>query len=204
MAYPDQPYGFIPVRSKLGTPVSGTINLGWVDSSDATAIFIGDPVILDGTANTAEVEGVGVGKKAVGMVPGYTRATAGTTNRVSGVCVGVVPSDRDSTTYRAASTERLIYVCTDPHMVFSVQADAAVAVADVGRNSNILFATAGSTSTGRSGAEADATTAAGATNQLLIEGFLDDPENEANAVGNRLLVSFALHTGLTAGGVAGI
>jgi hypothetical protein len=204
MAYADAPFGFIPVRHKNGSPWNGALELGWVDSSDSTAIFPGDPVIVDGTANTAEVEALGHGKKAPGMVKGYTRATAGTGNRISGVCVAVAASDRDSTTYRAASTERLIMVCTDPSAVFRVQADAAVAVADVGRNTNILFDTAGSTSTGRSGAEVDATTAAGATNQCVIEGFWDDPENEPNAVGNQVLVSFGLHTQSVAGGIVGV
>ncbi len=207
MAYPDQPYGFIPIRHKSGAPYNGASRPYWIDAADTPGTglyFIGDPVILDGTANTAAVSVPGMGEFAIGMLPGVTIATAGTGNRVTGVIVGVGADTRDSLVYRADVTERLVWVADDPELVFSVQADAAFAVADIGRNSNILFDTAGSTSTGRSGAEADATSSSGATAQLLVLGFVNDPLNEPNAAGNRLEVVFALHTMGTAGGMVGI
>lgn len=197
MAYNDASFGFIPVRADWSK-----VELGWVDSSDNTAIYPGDPVIIDGTSNTAAVTAVGAGTKAIGMVKGYTRATAGATNKVSGVCIGVQPVTQDSLVYRAASTERLIMVLTDPHAVYRVQADDAVAAADIGSNTNILFTHAGANS--QSGAEVDATASADATYQCRLEGFWDDPQNEANSTGNQVLVSFALHTQGTAGGSLGV
>ena len=199
MAYNDAPFGFIPVRAD-----SSKVELGWVDSSDGTAIFVGDPVVVDGTSNTSRVTGIGVGTKEVGTVKGYTRATAGATNRVSGVCIDVVSATRDSKNYREASTERLILVQTDPHALYRVQADAAVAAADIGGNTNILFATAGSTSTTRSGAEVDATISNDATFQCVVEGLWEDPQNPIATVGNQVKVRFALHTELPAGGILGV
>lgn len=204
MAYADAPFGFIPRRYISGAPYNGASNLYWVDSSDATALFIGDPVMIDGTSNTAQVKVAGGGTFAAGMLEGVTRATAGATNKVVGVVVGVMASDRDSAPYRAASTERVVMVADDPNLVFEVQADEAVATTSVGQNSNIVFTHSGSTATGQSGAEADGTVAAGATNQLAILGFTNDPKNEANAAGNRLLVQFTLHQRASAGGIVGV
>lgn len=199
MAYSDASFGFIPVRYD-----ASQVELGWIDSSDSTAVFVGDPVIIDGTSNAAQVTGIGVGDVAIGMAKGYTRATAGATNRVSGVVIGIVPTTRDSTNYREASTERLVMVLTDPDARYRVQADDAVAAASIGSNTNILFTHAGSTSTARSGAEVDATVANDATYQCRLEGFHFDVENEANTAGNQVIVSFALHTQSVAGGSVGV
>lgn len=205
MAYADQPYGFIPIRHKSGAPYNGASRPYWVDSSDSTAdYFIGDPMIHDGTANTAALSIPGMGEFAIGMLPGCTRVTAGAGNRVTGVIVAIGADTRDSLVYRADDSERVVWLADDPDLVFSVQADAARAVDTVGANSNILFDASGDTSTGRSGAEADATSTTGSTAQLLVLGFVNDPENTPNAVGNRLEVIFCLHTMAPAGGITGI
>lgn len=204
MAYADASFGFIPVRHKNGAPYNGAATPYWVDSSDSTALYIGDPVVLDGTSNTAEVKVAGGGVFPIGTLAGVTRATAGATNLVTGVVVGVGAVTNDSLPYRAASTERVVYVADDPNLLFEVQADAAVAAASVGLNTNVLFTHAGSTATGRSGAEVDATAASDATYQAIILGFTNDPENEANAAGNRVLIQWTLHTQVPAGGIVGI
>lgn len=203
MAYPDAPFGFRPIRHRNGAPYNGAARAYWVDGSDSTALFIGDPVVLDGTANTSELKVIG-GTFPPGTLAGVTRATAGATNRVTGVVVGVMPVHRDSPAYRPASTECVVLVADDPDLVFEVQADDAVAIANVGQNTNILFTHAGSTLTGRSGAEVDATTAADATYQCQVVAVINDPKNEGNAAGNRLEVFFALHTMLPAGGIVGV
>jgi len=203
MAYADASFGFIPVRHKNGAPYNGSVTAYWVDSSDATALYIGDPVILDGTANTAEIKRAGGGVFPPGTLPGVTRATAGATNLVTGVVMGVMASTNDSITYSAASTEDVVWVADDPDLVFEVQADASFAIANVGLASNILFTHAGSAITGRSGAEIDATAAADATYQAVVLGFTNDPKNEAAAAGNRVLIQWALHTQVTAGGIVG-
>jgi len=204
MAYADASFGFRPVKHKNGAPYNGSPTPYWVDSSDATALFRGDPVILDGTSNTAELKVAGVGVFPPGTLAGVTRATAGATNIVTGVVVSVAAVTHDSLPYRAASTERVVMVCDDPSVLFEAQADAALATTAVGLSSNILFTHAGSTITGISGAEVDATAAADATYQCTILAFSNDPKNDANAVGNRVLVQFGLHSQLPAGGIVGI
>lgn len=205
MAYSDAPFGFIPVRHRNGAAYNGAANPYWVDSSDGTALFIGDPVIIDGTSNTSEITVVGAGVFPPGTLPGVTRATAGATNRVTGVVVGVAAVTRDSEPERTASTERVVFVADDPDLVFQVQADEAVAAASVGLNTNILFDTAGSASTSRSGAEIDGSAvAADATFQVQILRAVNDPRNEVNAAGNRFEVIWGLHTHIPAGGIVGV
>lgn len=206
MAYPDQPFGFRPIRHRSGAPYNGSAQPYWIDSSDTPGTglyFIGDPVIMDGTSNTAAIEVPGMGSFPIGTLPGVTIATAGTGNLVTGVIVGIGADTRDSLVYRADVTERVVWVADDPDLVFEAQVDGAIATTAIGQNSNLVLDTAGDTSTGRSGAEVDATTASGATNQLVILRFINDPLNEANTVGNRVEVIFALHTMLTAGGIVG-
>lgn len=204
MAYADAPFGFRPVRHRNGAPYTGAATPYWVDSSDGTALFIGDPVIIDGTSNTAAVKVPSSGEFPPGTLQGVTRQTAAATNRVTGVVVGVLAVTGDSVPYRAASTERVVLVADNPDLMFEVQADAALATASVGLNTLTLFTHSGSTVTGQSGAEVDATAAADATYAWKIEAFVNDPKNEANATGNRVLVSAALHTANSAGGVLGV
>jgi len=208
MAYPDSPYGFIPIRHKSGAPYNGASNPYWIDAADTPGdglYFIGDAVLVDGTANSSLIEVPGLGSFPPGTLPGVTIATAGTGNKVTGVIVAFGADTRDSTVYRADVTERLVWVCDDPDIVYSVQADAAVAIDDVQRGSLILTDTSGSTSTGRSGMEIDASTMdTGVTDQVLVLRFVNDPLNTANAVGNRLEIIFTLHSMGTLGGIAGI
>lgn len=204
MAYGDRPFGFIPRRYLSGAPYNGACNPYWADAADTTAIFIGDPVMVDGTSNTTTIRAAGGGVFTPGTLEGVTRATAGATNKVVGVCVGVYAATDVSTLHRAASTERVIMVADDPNLMFEAQVDEALALASVGLNSNVVFDTAGSAYTGQSGAEVDATTATGATNQLTILKFTPDPMNEPNTAGNRVLVQFTLHHRASAGGIVGV
>lgn len=197
MEIKDNPFGFVPVRDAFGRPYNGGRNLYWVDSSDSTALFVGDPVVLDGTSNTAEVEGDGVGKYQAGELAGVTIATAGADSPVKGVVVGVVADGRDSLTYRAASTERLVWVADDPFLVFQVQADGAIAAASIGLNTNIELTHAGDTFTGRSGAEIDASEVAATANlQVRVLGLSKRLDNAINTAGNIFDVQFNLHQGL--------
>lgn len=204
MEIKDNPFGFKPVRYLDGTPYTGQRRAYWVDSSDSTALFIGDPVILDGTSNTAAVSAMGIGAFEAGELAGVTRATAGATNKVVGVVVGVAADSRDSVIYRAASTERLVWVADAPNLIFEAQADAAVATTLVGADTNILFTHAGDTFTGISGAEIDATAAADATYQCRIIGLSKRRDNAINTAGNIFDVIFNLHQYTTGVGQAGV
>ena len=167
MANVDAPFGLRPTRTAWGAPYSGSAN-SYFATGATGAIFIGDPILLDGTGNTAEAQG-----HAVGTLTGCTVGVAGDTNDIHGVCVAVLPVTRDSTTHREDSTDRIIQVADDPNLIFEVQTDTAStdwAVTDIGSYANLLTGT-GSTVTGLSGMTGDTTDgpdAADVSNQLLI------------------------------------
>lgn len=175
MANVDSPFGLRPVRYMSGAPYNGAVNAYSTAAGDGTAIFIGDPVILSGTAQT--ISGTiyqDVDQAATGDV-------------VTGVVVAVDPvlgsgaSGRDSTVHRAASTQRIVYVADDPNLLFEIQevsGGTALAAADIGLNANFVVGT-GSATTGQSGVElnnsGEATTN---TLDLQIVGFVNRPGNE--------------------------
>ena len=190
MANVDAPFGLKPVRYMSGAPYNGAANVYYAPASYATALFIGDPVIITGTSDASGI-------------PEVNRATAGATNRISGVIVGFEPEPTNlGLVYRPASTLRKILVADDPALLFAIQADGSVAQADIGLNANVIYTHAGSTVTGLSGAELNtATDASDATFQLQTMRLLDVADNEfgANA---RILVRINLHS--FAAAVAGV
>lgn len=193
MANADTPRGLWPVRYFSGAPYNGAARLYYVPSSDGTAIFLGDAVKL---AGSADADGV----------PSVAQAGAGDT--IMGVVVGVHPSlgagadGRDSNTYRAASTERYVWVADDPALLFSCQEDSdggALAATNVGNNCDLVVGT-GSTATGYSAMEIDSSSAGTSTAQVRIVELMRTPDNEigTNAV---WLVRIVEHRNATATGV---
>lgn len=180
MANVDAPFGLTPVQYAWGTSYDGRARPYIALSSYATALFIGDPVIITGTSNTTEVRGF-----PPGTLPTINKATAGTANKITGVIVGFLPlSGAESTTYGAASTTRIALVADNPNLLFAIQDDASATLdaTVVGSNANVIFTVAGSIYTGRSGVELDATTPAqAAADQLSIISLLDRPNNEVGA-----------------------
>lgn len=169
MANVDVAFGLEPVLPKGGVVQT---NEYYVPSSDNTALFIGDPVIIAGSGDAAGVASI-------------TRATAGTGNRITGVVVGFRPdSNITANGYRAASTAAYVLVCDDPEQVYEIQDDSDggnLAVTDIGLNAN-LVAGSGSTATKRSGFELDTSTkATTATHQLRILGITQRSDVEVGA-----------------------
>lgn len=192
MANTDARFGLKPTRYRSGVAYNGSYREYFVPSTDSTALFIGDPVIKTGTSNTTVVEG-----RAVGTLSEVTKATAGAGNSITGVVVGVAPVTDESTTYREASTARVLLVADNPDLVFEIQGDSATAAAatDVGNNADLVFTHGGSTVTGLSGVELDVSTVAtGATLQTKIIGFSKDIENDATAVNAKYEVIINTHT----------
>lgn len=168
MANTDTPFGFRPVRYLSGSPYNGAVRHYSTATGDGTAIFIGDPVTLSGTSQT--INGaiyMDVDQAATGDI-------------VTGVVVGVLPDTRDSLTYRAASTQRILCVADDPNLMFEIQevsGGTALTANDMGLNANFVVGS-GSTVTGMSGVELNnATEAATNTLDLLIVGFVNRPDN---------------------------
>jgi len=150
MANLDTPFGFKPVKNLNGSPWNGKVNVYYVPSTDATAIFKGDAVKSAGSAD------------ATGKYPTVTQATAGAA--VRGVVIGfgdnpnvMTNPDNPMRAYRPASTAMYAFVVDDPQVIFEVQEDsdgAALAVAAVGLSTNFVVGS-GSTATGKSAMELD-------------------------------------------------
>lgn len=183
------PFGLRPVRHGNNAPYNGTGTRYFVPASDSTALFLGDPVVI---AGSADADGVAT----------VTRATAAGGAFLLGPVVAVEPADgansggRDSLPYRAASTAAYVYVADNPDLVFEMQEDAvggALAAADVGLNADLVAGT-GSTVTGLSAFQLDTSTKATTnTLQLRILGFVQSPDNEIGA-NAKVLVSINLHS----------
>jgi len=198
MANANAPFGLRPVRYKSGAPYNGAANLYSVAAGDATALFVGDPVIIAGTGDADGISTV-------------TRAAAG--DRITGVVVGFAPVPGASAGavtavnrgYRTASTADYVLVADDPNLLFECQEDSdggALAVTAIGNNVD-LVAGSGSTVTKRSGYQLDSSTAATTTAQMRLWGVDQKVGNEvgANAV---WLVSIVEATETPAAGTTGV
>lgn len=188
-------FGLKPVRRSHVSGYGPSVREYYVPASDATALFIGDPVILSGSADATLTD------------PAITIATAAGGNRVTGVVVGFRPSPLiEANGYRPASTEAYVLVSDDPFALYEIQDDSvggALAAADIGLNAD-LIAAAGNTFTKRSGWMLDTSTkATTATLQLRIVGLQDraDVEVGANA---KVLVRLNLTTETPAAGSTGV
>ena len=174
MANTDIPNGLTPVRYQGSACNTGAANLYYIPATDNTAVYVGGLVKL---AGSADAEGV----------PSVTGNVA-TSNVVVGVVASFDPvlgagaNGRDSTVYRAASTERYVYVYDDPNMLFEVQDDASATLAatNMGNVADLTGFTSGSTATGRSAIEISATTATDTytDHDVQIVGFVRRPDNE--------------------------
>lgn len=190
MANTDTPFGLRPVRMAGGAPYNGAVNMYYVASTDATALFIGDPVVKDGSSDTDGVASV-------------IRASAG--GPFTGVVQGFVPDGTiDQTGYRAASTAAYVLVADDPNLEFEIQEDSvggALAAADIGLNASVIVA-AGSTYTLRSGVELDTSTKATTAGlELKILGISPRP---GNAVGTNAKVRVRINDHTEAHASAGL
>jgi hypothetical protein len=168
-----------PVRDGNNRPYSGGGNIYFVPTSETANLYIGDSVIINGSADT-------------NGVPSVIKATAGTSNRITGVITGWVPNPSIvANGYRVTATAAYAIVEDDPNVMYEVQATTA-AVTDVGANINLAAAT-GSRLTQSATYANGAQIGTGATYQLRILGFAQRPDSETGAYA-KLLVRINLPT----------
>lgn len=196
MANSNAPVGLIPRRYRNGSPWMGAARSYYVDVSDGTAIFPGDPVILSGSGDAAGV-------------PGVIRATAGSAGRITGVMVGIRPGGNNTLIppkYRAASTAEYILVADDPELLFEAQEDSAggaLAVTNIGQNIDLIAGT-GNTYTGQSAFQLDSSTAdTTATLQMRLVSIQQRADNAVGA-NAKWLVAINLPTETGAAGSTGV
>lgn len=139
MANANRPTGLSPVRSITGAPFNGQAQLYSIAANySAAALYIGDPVISSGTADSNGIAGI---------------TLAAATGAIRGVIVGIGansgslanPSDLDITYRPAAAQTQTWYalVVDDPNMIFEVQeigTGTPFTAAEVGLNANLSLA----------------------------------------------------------------
>ncbi|MBV5327098.1 MAG: hypothetical protein JZU65_05585 [Chlorobium sp.] len=132
------PMGLRPVSTLGSAGYMGRIQTFVALAADTTAIGIGDPVVMTGTA---DADGI----------PVVTRLTQAGTTAIVGAVVGVVPNPADLTlSYRKASTLMKVMVDTDPMTVYEI-ADSngvqttCIAATDVGNNATLSLGTVDTT-----------------------------------------------------------
>jgi len=193
--------GFKPVKHLNGSPYNGQANMYEVAAADTDPVFVGDLVVLSAAAATAGLPAV----KA--LVGASAQVAAGV---IVGAVVGIIntkvdPLDGnmsagsislDTPQYRPASTKQLILVADSPDIIFETEADASVALADVGLNVGVgATAHTNPLLTGNSPMYAYSTTApsASATRPLQILGIVKRPDNQAVSAFNKVLVKITTH-----------
>lgn len=148
-------FGLKPVRMRDGSPYSGGAQRCYYATN--ADLFVGDPVTVGGTASPT------TGEMSVAL------ATAGTTNPIYGIVVGIEPLRTDlSKNYIPAAnytTGAYVLVATDPDIVYHAhEDDGSLALTDVGQNHDLVAGGGGSTVTGLSSwainSDTSATTAA--------------------------------------------
>ena len=196
MANPNTPRGIIPYAYASGAPYNGAVQVYYVPSGNATALYIGDPVTVINASSDAN------------GIPTAEAATAGATNYITGSFMGVannagqlvIPVLQGNPVYLPASTAAYIYVADDPNLLFWVQEDSiggAMLAASSSRNAN-LASGAGSTVTGYSGWQLDSSTVStDATYQMRIMKALQQSDNQVGTSGTayaKWLCRINLHT----------
>lgn len=177
MANANVAIGLRPI-SDNGTPWSGQGRMVAFPASQATNIFLGDPLVALGGTDAFGVPLVGI-------------ATAGATNVVLGGFIGICngPQGSQSTVtqdlpvYRQASILNYGFICDDPNQLYVIQEDSvggAISAANAGFANANLVAGAGSTATGFSGWQLQSSGVSGSANptfQLKILGLNRGPDN---------------------------
>lgn len=189
--------GLNPVRNIIGDSNQGQVNTYFIPNTNATAVFVGDPVKLDSTGDTTAAGGKALGIQSV--VP------AGVGDAVLGVVVGfaVDPLNLNTPQYRAASVGRYVLVTDDPNQLFEVQtSNGVLPLSAVGLNANIANA-GGSLQTGSSGVTLDTSTAATtSTLSLRIIGFSQKVDNDNTSANAKVIVK--INNSQLANGTAGV
>lgn len=167
MANANAPKGLIPYCYTWGAPYNGSFSVYSIPSSYATAIYVGDPVKIvsasDDTLGTPAVNLAASGDTVLGVMIGI----------VNGGDMGsMVPVTRDQALYHPASTAQYIAVADDPNLLFMIQDDGSTQATApnlwAGKNANLGAGSGGSTITGYSSYQLQASSVA-TTNTLDLK-----------------------------------
>lgn len=174
MANQDAAFGLRPIGRVGGTPYTGGQSRYRIAANYGTAIFQGD-MVMQVTGGTVEIHADGGTVPIVGVFNGcqYTDPTTG--------------EQKFSNFYPASTnaSDIIAFIIDDPMVVFEIQADAAFPIADLFGNFDVVYTSAGSTTTGISGSELKVSDGGTATTlSLKAIDISEDPENSDVASAN--------------------
>lgn len=184
MANANAPKGLIPYCYIWGAPYSGSFSVYYVPSSYGTALYVGDPVKIvsgsDDNYGTPAVNLAASGDTVLGVMVGIVNGGD------MGAIVGVT---RDLPLYHPASTAQYIAVADDPNLLFMIQDDASTQATAPnlwsGKNANLTAGGGGSTTTGYSSYQLQASSVATTnTLDLKIVRALQQPDNTIGTSAN--------------------
>ena len=181
MANVDNPHGLTPIEHINGNPWNGAIRRCRVDAT-AGDLFVGDAVVWNGSGYQG--------------YPEVVAATVGDGNKIFGVIVSFEPNPASGleSLYIASADSGWANVCVDPDVVYMIQDNGAVGSDDIGQNAVLVSDHSGDTTTGISGMEMNATTAANASYQLTIIGGVDRPDVDLTLIHAEWKVIINLHS----------
>jgi len=165
MASTASPYGLIPVNHPSGTvrPFAMTILTGY-----ASSIFQNSPVkIIPSSTGEGTIGVAAAGDSFIGTFQGVEFTDSDGRRRVS-----------NKWTASTAATDIIAYVTIDQSITYEIQSDAALAVADIGKQYD-FSAPAGNTTTGLSSQSLDVSSVVtgSGTAQLRLIGIVSGPDN---------------------------
>jgi hypothetical protein len=181
MANINAPFGLRAIGENGGM-YEGATMLCNVPSSQASNLFLGDPVVALGGCDAYGCPVIGI-------------ATAGAGNAVLGSIISISNGPaagngtaaftvtRDLPVYRQGAISNYVVISQDPNFLFAIQEDSvggAIAAGTAGFANGNLVSGAGSTVTGFSGwmlQSSSVDNGAGTTRQLKILGLLRGPDN---------------------------
>ena len=166
MSSVSQPFGLRPVYSPSGVvrPTAYSIQTGY-----AVNILQNQPVRIAPSTAGGETEGqvvaAAVGARFIGTFQGVEFTDSDGRRRVS-----------NKWTASTAATEIVAYVTLDPSIVYEIQSDAALNVADIGKQYDYTTIGTGSTTVGISQMMLNVASAA-ANAQMRLIGITPGPDN---------------------------
>jgi hypothetical protein len=188
-------FGLRPVRRADGAPWTGAVESCYIASGYATALFIGDPVILSDEADDKDATGYMYSVEKAGVADGSI---------IFGVIVGFEPLVTDLTKqYNPASTERVAKVVRADGTIFQIRGDGGGTVTSAfpGLNAIMIQTAAGSTATGLSGIHLDegsgTAPSANQSNPLYILRMVNKPDN---VLGDNVIYEVEINTPYNATG----
>lgn len=166
MANTNAPYGFRPLRHRMGGIIRPSKYR--IASASGTAIYSGDPVKL---LNTGYIDLAAAGNRILGIFAGCNYVQS------NGSIVFTPYWPASTATLGSADVEALIY--DDPNIIYQVQSGGTPAVADLGTLADHVAGT-GSAVTGQSGAYLSGTIGTGTAGFRILD-FVNKPDNEIGA-----------------------